>query len=59
MMNSEKNIFERILGKNVFISHGCTFLDLGGIVIEDDVRGLRGALGAGDIKVSFEINPIE
>ena len=25
------------LGKNVFINHGCTFLDLGGIVIEDDV----------------------
>jgi acetyltransferase-like isoleucine patch superfamily enzyme len=24
------------LGKNVFINHGCTFLDLGGIVIEDD-----------------------
>lgn len=25
------------LGKNVFINHGCTFLDLGGIVIEDYV----------------------
>lgn len=25
------------LGKNVFINHACTFLDLGGIVIEDDV----------------------
>lgn len=25
------------LGKNIFINHGCTFLDLGGIVIEDDV----------------------
>ncbi|GGG53734.1 nodulation protein L [Croceivirga lutea] len=25
------------LGKNVFINHGCTFLDLGGIRIEDDV----------------------
>lgn len=25
------------LGKNVFINHDCTFLDLGGIVIEDDV----------------------
>jgi acetyltransferase-like isoleucine patch superfamily enzyme len=25
------------IGKNVFINHGCTFLDLGGIVIEDDV----------------------
>ena len=25
------------LGKNVFINHGCTFLDLGGIYIADDV----------------------
>lgn len=25
------------LGKNVFINHACTFLDLGGITIEDDV----------------------
>lgn len=25
------------LGKNVFINHACSFLDLGGIVIEDDV----------------------
>jgi acetyltransferase-like isoleucine patch superfamily enzyme len=25
------------LGKRVFINHGCTFLDLGGITIEDDV----------------------
>jgi acetyltransferase-like isoleucine patch superfamily enzyme len=25
------------LGKNVFINHACTFLDLGGINIEDDV----------------------
>lgn len=25
------------LGKNVFINHDCTFLDLGGIIIEDDV----------------------
>ncbi len=25
------------IGKNVFINHACTFLDLGGIVIEDDV----------------------
>lgn len=24
------------IGKNVFINHGCTFLDLGGITIEDD-----------------------
>jgi acetyltransferase-like isoleucine patch superfamily enzyme len=25
------------LGKNVFINHACSFLDLGGIIIEDDV----------------------
>jgi acetyltransferase-like isoleucine patch superfamily enzyme len=25
------------IGKNVFINHACTFLDLGGITIEDDV----------------------
>ncbi len=25
------------LGKNVFINHDCTFLDLGGIIIEDEV----------------------
>lgn len=25
------------IGKNVFINHACTFLDLGGIFIEDDV----------------------
>ncbi|MBF4467950.1 MAG: sugar O-acetyltransferase [Methanobrevibacter arboriphilus] len=25
------------LGENVFINHGCTFMDRGGIVIEDDV----------------------
>ncbi|MFN8354019.1 MAG: sugar O-acetyltransferase [Spirosomataceae bacterium] len=25
------------LGKNVFINHGCSFLDLGGITIEDEV----------------------
>ncbi len=29
-------IFTRI-GKNVFINHDCTFLDMGGIMIEDDV----------------------
>lgn len=29
-------IFTRI-GKNVFINHDCTFLDIGGITIEDDV----------------------
>ena len=26
------------LGKNVFINHACSFLDLGGITIEDDVQ---------------------
>ena len=26
------------LGKNVFINHSCSFLDLGGITIEDDVQ---------------------
>lgn len=26
-----------VLGKNVFINHACSFLDLGGITIEDDV----------------------
>jgi acetyltransferase-like isoleucine patch superfamily enzyme len=25
------------IGRNVFINHGCTFLDLGGITIEDEV----------------------
>jgi acetyltransferase-like isoleucine patch superfamily enzyme len=25
------------IGKNVFINHGCSFLDMGGITIEDDV----------------------
>jgi acetyltransferase-like isoleucine patch superfamily enzyme len=25
------------MGKNVFINHGCSFLDMGGITIEDDV----------------------
>lgn len=29
-------VFTRI-GKNVFINHNCTFLDIGGITIEDDV----------------------
>jgi acetyltransferase-like isoleucine patch superfamily enzyme len=26
------------IGRNVFINHACTFLDLGGIIIEDDVQ---------------------
>jgi len=25
------------IGKNVFINHACSFLDMGGIIIEDDV----------------------
>ena len=32
--NFGKHIY---LGNNVFINHGCSFLDLGGITIEDDV----------------------
>uniref|UniRef100_UPI004047A2D8 hypothetical protein n=1 Tax=Algoriphagus sp. TaxID=1872435 RepID=UPI004047A2D8 len=38
------------LGKNVFINHGCTFLDLGGIVIEDEV--LVGPKGEFDYRKS-------
>lgn len=26
------------LGKNVFINHACSFLDMGGIILEDDVQ---------------------
>jgi acetyltransferase-like isoleucine patch superfamily enzyme len=26
------------LGKNIFINHACSFLDIGGITIEDDVQ---------------------
>lgn len=26
------------MGKNVFINHACSFLDMGGITIEDNVR---------------------
>ncbi|RYC67610.1 MULTISPECIES: sugar O-acetyltransferase [Spirosoma] len=26
------------LGKNIFINHACSFLDIGGIIIEDDVQ---------------------
>lgn len=26
------------LGKNIFINHACTFLDLGGITVDDDVQ---------------------
>jgi len=34
--NINLGLFTRI-GKNVFINHDCTFLDIGGITIEDDV----------------------
>ena len=41
------------LGKNVFINHACSFLDLGGITIEDDVM-----LGP-CVKITSENHPIE
>jgi acetyltransferase-like isoleucine patch superfamily enzyme len=48
-------IFTRI-GKNVFINHDCTFLDIGGITIEDDVLiGPRVSL----ITESHPINPVD
>ena len=41
------------LGKNVFINHGCSFLDLGGITIEDDVMiGPR-------VSITSENHPVE
>jgi acetyltransferase-like isoleucine patch superfamily enzyme len=40
------------LGKNVFINHACTFLDLGGIIIEDDV------LIAPKVSIITESHPI-
>ena len=40
------------LGKNVFINHGCSFLDLGGIHIEDDVM-----IGPG-VTISSEGHPV-
>ena len=41
------------LGKNVFINHACSFLDLGGINIEDDVMiGPR-------VNISSENHPVE
>ncbi|PHN06867.1 acetyltransferase [Flavilitoribacter nigricans DSM 23189 = NBRC 102662] len=41
------------LGKNVFINHACSFLDLGGIVIEDDVMiGPR-------VNITSEDHPVE
>lgn len=48
-------IFTRI-GKNVFINHDCTFLDVGGITIEDDVLiGPKANL----ISESHPLNPVE
>lgn len=48
-------IFTRI-GKNVFINHDCTFLDIGGITIEDDVLiGPKVSL----ITESHPLNPAE
>lgn len=42
------------LGKNVFINHGCTFLDLGGITIEDEVMiGPKASL----ISENHPVNP--
>jgi acetyltransferase-like isoleucine patch superfamily enzyme len=47
--------FTRI-GKNVFINHDCTFLDIGGITIEDDVLiGPKASL----ITESHPLNPAE
>jgi acetyltransferase-like isoleucine patch superfamily enzyme len=48
-------LFTRI-GKNVFINHDCTFLDIGGITIEDDVLiGPKVSL----ITESHPLNPAE
>lgn len=44
------------IGKNVFINHACTFLDLGGIVIEDNVLI---APKVSIITESHPVNPIE
>lgn len=41
------------LGKRVFINHGCSFLDLGGIVIEDDV------LIGPHVNITSENHPID
>lgn len=48
-------IYTRI-GKNVFINHDCTFLDIGGIILEDDVLiGPKVCL----ITESHPLNPAE
>ena len=41
------------LGKNVFISHNCSFLDIGGITIEDDVQ-----IGP-SVKLTSENHPLD
>ena len=44
------------MGKNIFVNHDCTFLDIGGITIEDDVMiGPKVSL----ITESHPINPAE
>ena len=48
--NFGKHIF---IGKNVFINHGCSFLDLGGITIEDDV------LIGPQVKIITENHPVD
>lgn len=41
------------IGKKVFINHGCSFLDLGGITIEDDV------LIGPQVKIVTENHPVD
>ena len=41
------------IGKNVFINHGCSFLDLGGITIEDEV------LIGPQVKLVTENHPVD
>ncbi len=41
------------IGKNVFVNHGCSFLDLGGITIEDDV------LLGHQVKLVTENHPVD
>lgn len=41
------------IGKNVFINHGCSFLDIGGITIEDDV------LIGPQVKITTENHPLD
>lgn len=41
------------LGKNVFINHTCSFLDIGGITIEDDVQ-----IGP-SVKITSENHPLD